>query len=137
MKWYVTGRFSRQEELADRANDLVMLGDAITSRWLIAPSDRDNQTDEEREQHAVENMEDVVKCDGLISFSEEPRKVPKRQELGGRHTEFGLALGLNKRLVVIGPREHTFHYLPLVEHYNTWQDFLDELAAEIEREEQQ
>jgi hypothetical protein len=27
---------------------------------------------------------------------------------------------LKKRVVVVGPREHVFHCLPLVEHYSSW-----------------
>jgi hypothetical protein len=39
---------------------------------------------------------------------------------GGRHVEYGLALGLGKRLIICGPRENIFHTLPQVEHYPDW-----------------
>jgi hypothetical protein len=38
-----------------------------------------------------------------------------------RHTEFGIGLALGKRLILVGEhREHVFHYLPVVEVYETW-----------------
>lgn len=36
----------------------------------------------------------------------------------------GYALAAGKRMVVIGPRENIFCWLPHVEHHATWQDFL-------------
>jgi hypothetical protein len=45
-----------------------------------------------------------------------PETVPK--------PEFGIGLGLCKRLVIIGPREHAFHFLPQVECFASWADFL-------------
>jgi len=45
----------------------------------------------------------------VITFTETPRSSNSR---GGRHVEFGIALGMRKRAVVIGPRENVFHCLP-------------------------
>ena len=42
---------------------------------------------------------------------------------GGRHAEFGIALALGKRVIVIGPRENVFHALPAVERYESWAAF--------------
>jgi hypothetical protein len=39
---------------------------------------------------------------------------------GGRHVEFGYALGIRKRVILVGPRQHVFHCLPEVEHYPSW-----------------
>lgn len=48
---------------------------------------------------------------------------------GGRHVEFGMALAMDKRLVVVGPRENVFHLLPAVEQFDTWPLALAALAG--------
>jgi hypothetical protein len=60
-------------------------------------------------------------ADIIILFSEKSG-ISHR---GGRHVEFGLAIGLKKRLIVIGPRENIFHCLPQVELFDSWEDFVD------------
>lgn len=71
-------------------------------------------------------------CDGLgVVFwpSEDggspPMQCPKCHGVGridsgrgGRHVEFGLALGLGKRVIVIGHQENLFHHLPQVEFFH-------------------
>ena len=47
----------------------------------------------------------------VIVFTGEPSTS------GGLHTEFGMALALKKRLILVGPRENVFHTLPEVEYY--------------------
>jgi hypothetical protein len=59
----------------------------------------------------------------LISFTD---GAPAR---GGRHVEFGMAYAWGKRLIVVGPREHVFHALPLVEHYPDWAALANEMAV--------
>lgn len=41
------------------------------------------------------------------------------------HVEFGYALALEKRMVIIGLRENIFHTHPMVEHYHTFEEFLE------------
>lgn len=123
MKWYLAGKLSRKK-MENYADDLTMLGDAVTSRW----------TDDESDPQAVaaESLENIVKADGFILFANDPRKKLVSEDKNERHVQFGLAFGLNKRVVLVGQPENTFHYLPLVEQYDTWQDFLDQITKEIE-----
>ena len=48
---------------------------------------------------------------------------------GGLHAEFGMALALRKRLILVGPRENIFHTLPQVEHREGWPQLVMALAA--------
>jgi hypothetical protein len=57
----------------------------------------------------------------MISLMEEPRNNSR----GGRHIEFGMALGLGKRLTIIGPRETVFHHLDEIEWFQTTEQFLE------------
>ncbi len=43
---------------------------------------------------------------------------------GGRNVELGIALGRGKTVIVVGPYENIFTWLPEVRHYDTWDDCL-------------
>ena len=127
MKIYIAARFSRRPECNELAHKLMALGHTITSRWVkpdsdhVAPTGLSQQAaDKERERFAVEDLEDVIACDAMVSLMEEPRNNSR----GGRHVEFGIAVGLKKMLFVIGPRETVFHHLPQLAHYETVDKFL-------------
>jgi hypothetical protein len=121
---YLASRYSRRAELVAYMAALEALGHTVTSRWL-------------REDHelpigaepaagvrfAREDYEDLTTADLCISFTEEPGKAGGRNR-GGRHVEFGIALGRGLLLVVVGARENVFHYMPRVRFYPTWARFM-------------
>lgn len=127
MKFYIAARFSRRPEANALAQALKRKGHIITSRWVLPGTDHVMPTglsaqaaDSERRRFALEDLEDVIDCDCCVSLMEEPRNNGR----GGRHVEFGIAVGLMKELVVIGPRETVFHHLPVVSHFESADDFL-------------
>lgn len=134
MKIYLASRYSRHPEMREVASILTKQGHTITSRWISGDQDDDPEagTDSHRERVAIEDLEDVMKADILLSFTEEPGKLPKgaRPSKGGRHVEFGVGVAMNLRTVVIGPRENVFHWLPTVEVYDDLETFLDMLETE-------
>ena len=67
-------------------------------------------------------MEDLYNADTVISFTEEPRSTNSR---GVRHIEHGIAIGLCKRTVVVGPRENIYHCLPSVLWFPNYSSFID------------
>jgi hypothetical protein len=106
---------------------LASWGHAVTSRWIDpAESASDECTPEQMNAdpescapHASVDLADVSQSDALICFTEWPSST------GGRHVEFGYALALGIRIVMIGPREHIFHTLPQVEHFPDWVSFAE------------
>jgi hypothetical protein len=66
---------------------------------------------------ARDDVEDVSRCDMLIAFTDAPRSGSSR---GGRHVELGIAIGLHKQVVIVGPRENLFCHLPQVRQCDTW-----------------
>jgi hypothetical protein len=48
---------------------------------------------------------------------------------GGRHVEFGYALGARKAIMVVGPLENVFYCLPHVFQHDEWDTALRYLAA--------
>lgn len=137
---YIAARFSRRPEAHELSKRLRERGHTITSRWVrpgddhVVPTGLSAQAaDAERTRFATEDCDDVTACECMISLMEEPRSNGR----GGRHVEYGMALGLGKRLVIIGPRETVFHHLPQVEHFETTDDLLraldDGLSLEPDR----
>lgn len=83
----------------------------------------------ERRRFADEDFCDLGSASVLVCFTEEPRTTNSR---GGRHVEFGIALGMGKPCVVVGPYETVFHCLPWVERVDSVDDviqYLYELEA--------
>ena len=74
---------------------------------------------------AAEDLEDVLRADCLVSFTEEPAAGVAWAARGGRHVEFGIALAMGKRLCVVGPRENIFHHLPRVEVFRSLTELID------------
>jgi len=128
MKIYLAARFSRRHECHALGKKLEAMGHEIVSRWTLPGNDHvmpvgisAQAADKERERFATEDLEDVDAADAVVSLMEPEARNNTR---GGRHVEFGYALGKGKRLYVIGCRETVFHHLPQVEHYEDEGAFL-------------
>lgn len=121
-KIYIAARYARREELIPLAQQLEQAGAAITCRWLFADggslAGEDLSPAERGGQLAKMDFEDVQQADICLAFTE-PSDNPAGR--GGRHTELGIALALGRRVVLVGPREHVFHCLPQIEHYENWE----------------
>lgn len=139
MKFYLASRYSRREELCRYRAELQELGHTVTSRWLNGKHQindvgtpigdhgealaEDGTTDcaaQLRAHFVKEDCADVAAAECVVSFTEPPRSAAGNR--GGRHVEFGMAVALGKRLIVVGYRENLFHYLPQVEFFPTWSD---------------
>jgi len=135
---YLAARYSRRAELCGYRTDLAACGITVTSRWLNGSHQLDNSgipitddgerrfeagdpaVDHLRAHFAAEDFIDVLAADTVLAFTEPPRASASR---GGRHVELGIALATGKHVVVIGPRENVFCWLPQVEHHDTWHDY--------------
>lgn len=135
---YLAARYSRREELNGYAGRLRAEGFTVDARWLLgahqvsddqlnweAKVEDDERQDDEaiafRQMCANDDWEDLARADVIVAFSEPPRSNASR---GGRHVEFGIALALQKRVVVVGPRENVFHCLPQVAVVRTFDEAL-------------
>ena len=115
MRVFLSGRFSRRDELVGYAGELRSLGITVGARWLEA--DRHGVTEDElmaelagrTRAHgaapvaaliALETLEDLRSADALVAFSEPPRTTRSR---GGHHVELGMALAWGKPVLVVGP----------------------------------
>ncbi len=134
MKVYLAARFSRRKEMQGYADELIALGHRVTARWVVGPPQSSHHPDEVtghslayEERVSVEDLKDVADADCIICFSEQPRETNTR---GGRHVEFGLAVAAHKRIILVGPRENVFYFLPVVENFPDWAALRAPLASE-------
>lgn len=141
---YLASRYSRRLELCGYRDALRAMGHEVTSRWLDGGhqiddagvpigdggerlvegdgGDDSERAAELRERFAREDIEDLVRAEALIAFTEPPRSSASR---GGRHVELGIALGRNVairqqvcRIAVVGYRENVFCWLPGITFWN-------------------
>lgn len=128
---YIAGRYSRKDELNGYANQARSAGLQVTATWLEEPHAPTVQmvdvTEASLRHYAITDENDIRRAEAVVFFAEDQNKQPPR---GGRHVEFGLALGLNKRLIVVGAPENIFHYHPGVLVVTSWQAALDALCAQ-------
>lgn len=127
---YLAARYARRAEMAGYARELDAMGYHVTSRWIHGSHELDDHpAPAERARLAAEDLEDLLAADVVISFTEQPRAALDKPGHGGRHVEFGLALALGKRVMIVGPRENVFHWLPAVECCESWEQAREHLLG--------
>jgi nucleoside 2-deoxyribosyltransferase len=122
MKVYLAAQFHWKEEIRIKKLALEARGVIVTSTWtdeIAAPncSLKDFSGDYHSEM-ALRDLREIDEADALILFTVDPDTLTRR---GGRHVEFGYALGKGKVVAVVGPRENIFHHLPILQ-FNTWEE---------------
>jgi len=122
---YLGSRYSRLDELNGYARELRADGHTVSARWLtgehgtlVGHTSR-AEGDAFARLCAEHDRDDLGRADAVVIFTDPPDfKSPRGR--GGVHVEFGMALALRKRVLVVGHRVHVFHHLPEVEFYLTW-----------------
>jgi hypothetical protein len=119
MRIYLAARYSRNPEMREVRDRLALLGHQVTSRWIdqhggeLEKSFTPERLSAEPEfcaRFAQADVDDLLAADAVVSYTGNGGGGK-----GGRHVEFGLAVGHGRRLIVVGPRENVFHCLPTVE----------------------
>jgi hypothetical protein len=105
--------------------DLLRLGHVCTARWIDQKLDADS--DANMRDRATMDLEDLELAGVLVAFTEAPRAMVEHGGRGGRHVELGYALSRGKKILLVGPRENVFHYLPGIAAYATWAECLERL----------
>jgi len=129
MKVYIAARYSRKEEMKQVSELLRSEGVEVVSTWMEEPHDGNislnDVCDALLEKYSVIDVSQVIDADIMIMFSEDPLIGTPR---GGRHVEFGIALGTRKPIYVVGPKENIFHYLPNVFHFNSINEVINAIC---------
>lgn len=146
MNIYLAARYSRRLELCGYREQLRAMGHDVPAVWLNGEhqiSDTGKPIGEHGEalveecygvdeieklrrqtalrvKFAEDDLADVQACDLLIAFTEQPRDKAGRNR-GGRHVELGIAIGQGKRIIIVGPRENLFCWLPEIDQFDSWE----------------
>lgn len=126
--YYFSGQFASRPYLRMARDYLLerMPEAVVTSRWIDFTAEKHvdyttadlNDRPGDFAEFALMDLYDLRTADTLISFGSDGGR-------GGRHVEFGYALALGKRLVLIGQREGIFHTMPEVLGFNSLMEFVD------------
>jgi len=129
-KIYIASRYSSKKDVQQKKNELESKGFTVTSTWTEEGSECNpgvgDSTKEEGQPFAVRDIAEIDEADLLVFLSVDPTIPTVR---GGRHVEFGYALGTGKMLAVVGPYENIFHYLADVTVHDTWAEFVQALEV--------
>lgn len=101
LKVYIAAPYPWRENAVRLMQAVESAGFDVTSTWLRA-------LDVENDAHARLDLADVARADVLVAVN--PPEFEK-SGAGGRHVELGYALGLNKRIVLVGNQSNIFHHL--------------------------
>jgi nucleoside 2-deoxyribosyltransferase len=114
---YLAARYSRRDELNRYREQLSGQGITVTSHWLTAdpPVPVADLTDTHWRELAETDIDDIRRADALVAFAEDSGGGG-----GGRHVELGVAVALEKFVVVVGSPEHLFHRLPQIRVQPDW-----------------
>lgn len=111
MKIYLAASYSRFKEMQECANQLKTGGHEMVSTWINGEdcayddSISDGTIDPKlASEFASRDIREICCADTIILFTGGGR--------GGRHWECGFGHFLMKRIIIVGEREHLFHYLP-------------------------
>lgn len=127
---YLAAAYSSKDDVRPHAEQLREMGFNVTAQWLDEPHAASvpftTRDPEELRAFGRRDIDDIARSDVFLFFSLDPEQPTKR---GGRHVELGLALATGKRVIVVGPRENIFHFLPEVEVVKTWDEAVELLQS--------
>ena len=133
MRVYLAAAWSRKEEIAGIAYDLVKLGVDVQARWLAEPSfpKSKHALDKFLRERALIDVHDVRAADILVRFSDDLNceNIPAYLGTGSRMVEMGIALERGIPVIVVGGHQPVFDHLPQVMHLKDVEELKAYLSA--------
>jgi hypothetical protein len=113
-KVYLSARHMRREELMAARALLEAGGIEVATRWLVELGSPGGAVDP---LHIARiSREDIERADTYVLLGDE------RGDSGHRHVEFGIAMGLNKPIIVVTPEpENLWQRVPSVTVVGSWE----------------
>jgi hypothetical protein len=111
---YIAARYELRKEALALAAELEAAGHAVVSRWIRGKGWGARPAD-----NAAYYLTDIIIADAVVLLTEDPGKRLPAKTASARHVELGYALRAGKRIIVVGPRQNVFQYLPGVERFSS------------------
>lgn len=104
MKVYIAAPYQLRDNAIRAMNTLHAMGHIVTSCWLL-------EAEDDGPDSAQKDLDDIAAADALVLLHPEEWH---QKGTGGRHVEFGYALALGKKIILLGQRTNNFHRLPSI-----------------------
>jgi nucleoside 2-deoxyribosyltransferase len=124
-KVYLASQYHMKEQTRQYAKDLHAARLECTSDWLLEPHEASSKLvslhTDLKEQYAAQDLYDILRADAFVVFS-----VSETTEIvrGGMVFETGFAYAQRKPVIVCGPKQCIFHFLPDIRQVETWPEAL-------------
>ncbi len=120
MKIYLASGFHHRQVLRRVAAKLEARGHEVVSSWIWIDERPERESMayfEFAKEVAAVNLVDLKTADAIIVDGDGIREGNH----GGVHTELGFALGSGMSIFLVGPRSNTFHWLPEISQFPSWE----------------
>jgi nucleoside 2-deoxyribosyltransferase len=121
MRVYLAAHYSRKDEIKAAAKELQEIGIKVMSTWFNERKTPNTSlttvSDTFRRTTAKRDVGEIRCSDYFVLFSLHPDTPFTR---GGHVFENGYAVACGLRTLVVGPKQHIFHYLRGVKRVDTW-----------------
>ena len=122
MKIYLASHYSRKAEIAQAAKDLSAIGIKVVSTWwkerILATTSIKQVSESFCRKASKRDKQELNKATHFVLFSVDPDFLFTR---GGHCWENGYADARGLVRIIVGPRQHIFHYLPHTHRFDTWE----------------
>jgi nucleoside 2-deoxyribosyltransferase len=102
---YIAAPYPERDAAIQVMERIEAAGFRVTSTWL-------REHDELADKYARLDLEDIRRSQIVVALNP---PAYHNAGTGGRHVEFGFALGLKRPVVLVGERSNIFHYLDDIE----------------------
>lgn len=136
---YLAAPYALRDHLRDLVAELELLDHRCTSSWLVETQAiaagtvgaTTDLTDGACDVHVANDLRDIRRSDVLVvwTWGAANSEADCLVNSGGRHIETGVALALDKRVIVIGEPENIFHRAAFVDVVETWHEACLALAV--------
>ncbi len=110
MRVYVAASCRRKNEAQMVADQLSLTGRHLpVSNWHLPSRPPDDDPARWLDESEMD-YRDIQRCDAVVCLTGD------KDSKGGRHTEFGIGIGLGKHLIILGMPEQVFHHFRGVQH---------------------
>jgi nucleoside 2-deoxyribosyltransferase len=127
MKIYLAAMYQWMDKMKIEREKYRAAGFEITADWI--ESDEVNQARSHNE-NATLDLAGIDNADVFVLYT---LPVGTMFSSGGRMTELGYAIALNKRIIIVGERENVFCHLDNIVEFSTTEDVIAHLLYLIQR----
>ena len=114
MRFYMAAQYWSRPTVEKVAGYVRALGHKVVSTWHVGEAQTDPPP--KPKPVAIHDHLQLMSSEVVVVFSNMPEFKPST---GCTNVELGMALGFEKRVLLVGERENMFHHLPMIRRFDT------------------